>query len=308
MPVVARGWDASWSPPDPACMKNAGYSFACRYSSSDPSKNLSKAELDKLLSLGMSVCIVHQDGKTQTSRGYSGGQADARAADSFANSLGLSGIPLYFSCDQDFEIMSSSQKSTVDAYFDGVKSILGKARSGGYGDDSFCKRQLDAGRITYAWQCRSWSEGYWEPRAQLRQVKYDFAYCGGTIDDDEAWATDYGQYPRPGGGQQPEEIDEGMYAVAIPPGAGTDDSPDVAVSLDKTSYTKVGLGADCGRIGATVKVRVAWRLTTGAWSSSVVTLTPSATRAVVSMTGGKVDTVSFRRQDASAITLYPNFA
>jgi Rv2525c-like, glycoside hydrolase-like domain len=199
MAMVARGYDASWSPPDPQCMKNAGYAFACRYSSSDPTKNLSKAELDKLMSLGMSVCIVHQDGKTQTSRGYSGGQADARAADSFANGLGLTGIPLYFSCDQDFEIMTPDQKALVDAYFDGVKSVIGKARAGGYGDDSFCKRQLDAGRITYAWQCRSWSEGMWEPRAQLRQVKYDFACCGGTIDDDEAWASDHGQWPRPAG-------------------------------------------------------------------------------------------------------------
>lgn len=114
-----------------------------------------------------------------------------------------------------------------------------------------------------------------------------------------------------GGSAPPAEEDEGMYAVAIPPGAGTDDSPDVAVSLDKTSYTKIGLGADISRLGSdcVVKVRVAWRRTDGSWGSSTAQLTASAPRTVVSMTGGgKVDTVSFRRQDNEPITLYPNFA
>jgi hypothetical protein len=156
------------------------------------------------------------------SRGYSGGQADARTADAFVSGLGMAGMPLYFSCDKDFEACSSSAKSTVDSYCDGVKSVIGLARAGGYGDDSFCKRQLDAGRITYAWQTRSWSEGMWEPRACLRQVKFDFAFCGGTIDDDEAWAADYGQWPRPAGGTVPG-TDGGILVssdVAFDPASG----------------------------------------------------------------------------------------
>ena len=310
MPLLARGYDASWDPPDPACMKNAGYSFACRYSSADPSKNLSGSELGKLMSLGMSVCVVHQDGKDQMARGYSGGQADARSADAFVKSLGIGGIPLYFSCDKDFEACTSSQKSAVDAYCDGVTSVIGRARAGGYGDDSFCKRQFDAGRITFGWQTRSWSEGMWEPRAQLRQVKFDFAYCGGTIDDDEAWASDYGQWPRPAG-TRPEE-DEGMFAVMIPPGTGVDTadpSNDIGVSLDKTSYTKVGFCCDPGRLGdAPVKIRVAWHRTDGyGWGVAEGQMTAANPKLVITMTA-KCDGVSFRRQDAVPIDLYPNFA
>lgn len=201
MPLVARGWDASWDLPDMQCMKNNGYSFLVRYASRDPSqagKNLTKAELDSALAKGLSVCVVWQDSKSQMTRGYSGGQADARDADAFVSGLGLAGIPVYFSCDQDFEVCSSSEKSAIDAYCDGARSVVGKPRMGGYGDDSFCKRQLDAGRISFAWQTFAWSEGTWEQRCQLRQVKNDFAMCGGTIDNDEAWASDYGQWPRPG--------------------------------------------------------------------------------------------------------------
>lgn len=213
MALVARGADYSWDRPDLNCLWNQGVRFIVRYSSADPSKNLSKSELDKALSLGMSVCVVHQEGKTQMTRGYSGGQADARDADSFVKGLGLAGIPVYFSCDQDFEACSSSEKSAVDAYCDGAASVIGRPRTGGYGDDSFCKRQLDAKRISFAWQTYAWSEGTWEPRAQLRQVKNNQSVCGGYIDWDEAWASDYGQWPRPAGAQ-PQPGETGMTSAA----------------------------------------------------------------------------------------------
>jgi len=116
-----------------------------------------------------------------------------------------------------------------------------------------------------------------------------------------------------GGGSTPQpkpEEDEGMYAVEIPPGSTVEESPDIAVSLDKTTYTAIGIGCDAGRMGAdtVVKVRAAWRWTDGSgWGVKEVQLTPSKTRVVIQMSG-KVDTVSFRRQDDEPITLYPNFA
>jgi hypothetical protein len=115
-----------------------------------------------------------------------------------------------------------------------------------------------------------------------------------------------------GGGSAPapEQEDDGMYAVTIPPGATADDSPDVAVSLDKLTYHAIGLGADVGRMGAdaVVKVRCAWRYTNGSgWGVGTATLTPAKPRTVVQMSG-QVDTVSFRRQDDVQITVYPNFA
>jgi hypothetical protein len=307
MPLTARGYDCSWAPPDQQCMKNAGYAFLVRYGSRDPSKNLTKAELDSALAKGLSVCVVWQEGKTQMTRGNSGGQTDARDADSFVKGLGLAGIPLYFACDYD---PPSSDWAKIDAYLDGVASVIGRNRTGGYGGKAFISREFGNGKITWGWQTYAWSGSptQWDSRAQLRQVKNDFARCGGTIDDDEAWAADFGQWPRPGSTPQPQE-DEGMFAVIIPPGAGTADSPDIGVSLDKTTYTRIGFCCDPGRLGSVpVKVRVAWHWTDNSgWGVGTVTMTAAAPKAVLSMSG-KVDGVSFRRQDNVAIDLYPNFA
>jgi hypothetical protein len=306
--VAVKGYDCSWDLPDQQCMWNNGYRFIVRYSSRDPSKNLTKAELDSALSLGMSVCVVFQEGKTQMTRGYSGGQQDARDADSFVKGLGLAGIPVYFSCDFD---PSPDQWGAIDGYMDGAASVIGRARTGGYGGKAFISREFGNGKMTWGWQTFAWSgtPTQWDARAQLRQVKNDFAMCGGYIDNDEAHAGDYGQWPRPG--QPATEEDEGMYAVPIPPGATTDDSDDIGVSLDRMTISAIGFCADAGRLGdAVVKVRVAWFWADGGgWGVTDVTLDKNHPKVVTSKPGsGKVSGVSFRRQDDVPITLFPNFA
>lgn len=195
MPKQLVGCDYSWDRPDLNCLWSKNARFIVRYGSRDPSKNLSKSELNSALAVGMSVAVVWQEGKTQMLRGYGGGQTDARDAVALFDGLGLHGIPVYFSCDQDYEACSSTDKNKIMDYCDGAKSIIGKPRMGGYGDDTFCKAQFDAGRITYGWQTYAWSEGGWEPRCQLRQVQNNVTVCGGKIDWDESWAEDFGQWP-----------------------------------------------------------------------------------------------------------------
>ena len=200
MPKLYTGVDYSYAPPDLNCLKNNhGVRFIVRYASRNPDKNLTQSELNSALSKGINVCIVWQEGKTQTERGFSGGQTDARDADAFVNGLGLRGIPIYFACDQDYEAANSDKRYQIDEYYRGSLSIVGLARNGAYGDDTCCDRQFDLGRIKWGWQTYAWSEGAWESRCQLRQVKNDQSVCGGTIDWDEAWAEDYGQWPRPAG-------------------------------------------------------------------------------------------------------------
>jgi hypothetical protein len=193
-----KGYDASWDPPDMQCMKDGGYRFLVRYSSRDPSKNLTQAEADQARSLGMGLCVVFQEGKTQMLRGYAGGQADARTADDFTRGLALAGIPVYFSADWDVQ---DHEQDEVNGYLDGAASVIGRGRTGIYGGYNAVRRALDAGKAAWAWQCYAWSgtPTQWDSRAQLRQVRIDYARCAGYIDDDEAWADDYGQWPRPGG-------------------------------------------------------------------------------------------------------------
>jgi hypothetical protein len=132
---------------------------------------------------------------------------------------------------------------------------------------------------------------------------------GYPLDQVLAWA-------KGGGTAPPPAEEEDVFSVAIPPGTGTGDdtelaSDDIGVSLDKSTYTQIGFSADAGRLaGAVVKVRVAWQWSDGSgWGISNVTLDAKHTKVVVGKPGpGKVTGVSFRRQDAVPITLYPNFA
>src|ERR1700745_3557640 len=158
MPALSRGCDYSWDRPDLNCLWSKGARFIVRYGSRDSSKKLSKSELNSALAIGYSVAVVWQEGKTQMLRGYSGGQTDARDAVDLFDGLGLFGIPIHFSCDQDYEPLSSSDKTKINDYCNGAKSIVGKPRMGGYGDDTFCKAQFDAGRLIYGWQTYAWSE------------------------------------------------------------------------------------------------------------------------------------------------------
>src|SRR5215469_13288907 len=99
MPKLYTGVDYSYAPPDLNCLKNNhGVRFIVRYASRNPDKNLTQSELNSALSKGINVCIVWQEGKTQTERGYSGGQTDARDADAFVKGLGLAGIRLERGC------------------------------------------------------------------------------------------------------------------------------------------------------------------------------------------------------------------
>ena len=198
MALQYRGVDYSWARPDLNCLYSKGARFVMRYGSRDSSKNLSKGELDKILAAGMSAGVFWQEGKTQMTRGYSGGQTDARDARTLFDGLGLAGIPVYFACDYD---PPSSDWAAIDGYLDGAASIIGRNRTGGYGGKAFISREFGNGKITWGCQTYAWSGSptQWDSRAQLRQVQNDVTVCGGAIDWEEAWAADHGQWPRPGG-------------------------------------------------------------------------------------------------------------
>src|ERR1700750_1814545 len=108
MPKLLTGLDYSWDHPDLNCMWDKGARFIVRYGSRDPTKNLTKTELDSALSKGFKVAVVWQEGKTQMLRGSSGGNTDAHDAVELFDGLGLKGIPIHFACDQDYEPLSSS--------------------------------------------------------------------------------------------------------------------------------------------------------------------------------------------------------
>jgi peptidoglycan hydrolase-like protein with peptidoglycan-binding domain len=196
----AVGIDYAFSPhPAPSAVRAYGASFACRYVSSNPAndlngKNLLKAELALLVTAGISVVLVAEEGANRMLAGRSAGIADAQHAEAVVMALGMTGVPVYFACDFD---ASPASQAAIDGYLDGAASVIGRDRTGIYGGYYPVKRALDNGSATWAWQTYAWSGGQWDHRAQLRQVQNGIAVGGASCDRDEAQAADFGQWPRP---------------------------------------------------------------------------------------------------------------
>jgi hypothetical protein len=193
---MPKGIDYAWSHPAISVLTNSGFKFACRYLSGDSSKNISAGERSALNGAGIAVVVVWETTTSRMLGGYTAGQADARSANTQATSAGMPGIPVYFAADWD---CAEHEQGPINAYLDGAANIIGRNRTGIYGGYWPVKRALDAGKAKYAWQTYSWSGGNWDRRAQIRQVQNGVPVGGVMCDLDYSYATDYGQWPRPGG-------------------------------------------------------------------------------------------------------------
>lgn len=191
--TVASGVDYSFARPSPAGLQAAGYKFAVRYFSyTTGGKNLTASEADALRAAGVDLVSNWENGASDALLGHDRGAQDAQEALSLATAAGMpAGRPIYFSVDFD---ATPGQQAAINAYFDGVASVLGLARTGAYGGFYPIQRLFDAGKISFGWQTFAWSGGQWEPRAQLRQVQNGVEVAGGDCDIDQAQTTDWGQW------------------------------------------------------------------------------------------------------------------
>ena len=185
------GVDYAWARPSPRGLRNAGFTFAARYLSYETSgKNLDRGEADGLIAAGLDIVVVWEQNAGDAAGGFGLGAQHARDAEAQARGLGMPpGRPIYFAIDFD---AAPGDQPAIDAYFDGVASVIGRARTGAYGGLWPIRRLFDHGKITYGWQTYAWSGGEWDSRAQLRQVENGI--LGGDADRDEAWADDFGQW------------------------------------------------------------------------------------------------------------------
>jgi len=193
--TAGAGVDYSWARPSPASLASEGYGFAARYLSYvTTGKNLSLSEAESLAAAGLSVVVCWEQNADDALSGFDLGVSDAKAAQSQAEADGQpSGRPIYFALDFDAQ---PSQQAEIEAYFEGVASVLGLERTGAYGGYGPISRLFDDGKITWGWQTLAWSAGQWDSRAQLRQTADGIA--GGSLDLDQAIAADFGQWT-PGG-------------------------------------------------------------------------------------------------------------
>jgi hypothetical protein len=194
--TVKQGIDYSFARPSPTGIKGAGYQFVARYFDypAGGGKLLSKGEADSLIAAGLDIIITFEDGAQNALSGYNQGVADAKQAASMVGSVGMpADRPIYFAVDFD---ATPGDQTPINAYFDGVASVLGINRTGMYGGYWPLSRAFDAGKIKWGWQTYAWSGGMWDTRAQVRQVLNGITVAGdsGCCDQDTSEADDFGQW------------------------------------------------------------------------------------------------------------------
>jgi hypothetical protein len=191
---LQKGVDYSDARPSPKALHVEGYTFVVRYLSNYSPKNLTKSEADTLKADGLDVVVVWEDGAQNSLGGYNQGVKDAKEASAQANADGMpAGRPIYFAIDFDAQ---ASEQSTINAYFDGVASVIGRARTGAYGGYYVIERLFNDSKIAFGWQTYAWSYGHWDGRAQLRQVQNDITAAGDSAccDKDVSAHADFGQW------------------------------------------------------------------------------------------------------------------
>lgn len=176
----------------PTAHKAVGSTFACRYL-----RELTGGEVKTLRASGIDVVVAYERDATRALGGEKQGIFDGREGLAQAEACGIpKGRPIYFAVDFP---ETAAQAGAVAAYFKGINSVLGVARTGAYGSFDTIGRLFAIGRIRYAWQTYAWSAGKLDHRACLYQYSNDHTVAGHGCDFDHSLAADFGQW----GFQQP---------------------------------------------------------------------------------------------------------
>ena len=195
-PPPAQRFGLDWSvahPPSDKSLAAAGVTFACRYLSHSPAKNLKLLEANHLSSLGIDLVVVWETTANRALAGHDAGVADATEALRQANHLGMpEGRPIYFAID--FDATAHQLSHEITEYFQGVNEVLGAGRTGVYGGFRQVGAMFDAGVVSFGWQTYAWSGGQWDNRAQIQQYRNDKLVGGVSVDFDRATSADFGQW------------------------------------------------------------------------------------------------------------------
>jgi len=196
--MTITGVDYAWGRPSTQALRGEGVAFACRYLSYDKTgKNLTFDEAARLSAAGIAVVSNWEYDTEAALKGHAQGVRDASEADRQHRAAGgPADRPIYFSVDFD---ASPEHQAAINAYFDGVASVIGVHRTGAYAGYWVIKRLLDAGKISWAWQTFAWSGGNWDERIHLRQVRNGVPIDTVDTDLDHALTEDFGQWTHGGG-------------------------------------------------------------------------------------------------------------
>lgn len=194
-----KGLDYAFDHPDLVCVAQQGYSFVARYVGDpdpNPDKYLDAAEVKALRTLGLSIVVCRE-----TSAGFmltDDGGTHARIARHHCNTLGLHGIPIYYALDVDPRGLTPAQINAVTEFLQAAARADGGGHMVGlYGAANAIDRWVGADYCHWGWQTYAWSAGRISAKAHFRQHRNGVPLCGGSVDLNETYADDFGQWPRP---------------------------------------------------------------------------------------------------------------
>lgn len=150
-------------------LKNAGYTFVCRYMSHSAWKNLTLAETQALSRANISIVSVWETQSDHASYfSMHQGLVDGAAAYAYARHVEQPHkAPIYFAADTDIAVSTQ-----LTEYFQGVRHSLqqhgaigiGTYEVGVYGGGTVCRILKEKGLVSYTWlaQAMGWlgSHGY----------------------------------------------------------------------------------------------------------------------------------------------------
>lgn len=156
------GCDYSWEVPTAEQIKSVGYTFAMRYLSWEPSKNLKPLELLALHSLGLGVGLVWESTANRALSGAAGGAVDGAAAGAQARALNVpASVPLFWAFDDDDR-----------GYYNPMPTLRAYGNAFAHASGHFAFPYGSSRVIDYfgaGWQTEAWSGSYVSPHAYLYQ-------------------------------------------------------------------------------------------------------------------------------------------
>jgi hypothetical protein len=213
-PVDVLDYSSGW--PAAAAMTAGGFLGAVRYiGTPGRGKNLTRTEAQALLAGGRRISLVFEDAAGWMRGGAAAGAAAARAALADAANCGVGVRCIYFACDED--VTDAQTMQTVEACLDGAAGVLGRGRTGVYGEADVIDACLAAGHAVWGWQTRAWSGGRVSARAHLLQQIGYVSVGGVQCDRSTILRDDWGQWP-----MEDDVTAEEVWALPIPyPAWGT---------------------------------------------------------------------------------------
>lgn len=226
--MAMEGVDYAWDRPSVSGLYSVGKRFVGRYISYDRTgKNMTKNEANSIRGHGMDV-VVNWEATTDGARGgHAEGVRHGRDALAQAHALGVPpGAAIYFSIDFDAQ---PHEMPTVMAYFGGVASQVGHARTGAYGGYNQLAYLHNFNAVAWYWQTYAWSGGRVLPYAHLLQYHNHIRVAGGIVDLDRALKPSFGAWSS--GPTQPGPIRETPPTETLE--TGWDYSNDIAGTSER---------------------------------------------------------------------------